>query len=250
MTKRDIRIFPGLESASWAAATRFEELARIKAIERKPFTAALSGGSTPKLLYQILGSPAFAGRVQWANIHLFQVDERCVPVDDPQSNYRMIRETLLAKIPLPETNLHRMQAERADRVRACEEYAGEIQSVLNPGPGEWPRFEFILLGMGSDGHTASLFPGSAALREMAAWVCPNYVEKLDMYRLTLTFSVLNAATNLIILVSGEDKAEIMRQVLEGPEERFPVQRIRPADGRVSWFLDESAARLLSDKTRG
>jgi 6-phosphogluconolactonase len=250
MANREIRIFTSREAASWAAATRFEDLARIKTIERKPFAAALSGGSTPKLLYQILGSPTFASRVQWSNVQLFQVDERCVPPDHQQSNYRMIRETLLAGGLLPDTHFHRMQAERVDRERACKEYAREIQSVLNPGPGEWPRFELILLGMGPDGHTASLFSGSPAEREEAAWVCPNYVKKLDMYRLTLTFPVLNAGANVIILVSGEEKAEILREVLEGRKERFPVQNVQPTDGQVSWFLDEDAARLLSDETRG
>ena len=250
MAKHKIRVFPTLAAASWAASTHFEDLARIKAIERQPFAVALSGGSTPQVLYQILGSPTFAGRVQWANVHLFQVDERCVPPEHPQSNYRMIRETLLTDSPLPVANFHRMQAERMDRERASKEYAEEISRVLKPGPGEFPRFGLILLGMGQDGHTASLFPGSAALNEEAAWVCPNYIEALNMYRLTVTFPILNAAANVLFLVAGKEKAEILKQVLEGPPKRFPVQSVQPANGRVSWFLDEAAADLLSAETRG
>jgi 6-phosphogluconolactonase len=240
----EIRIFEGLEPLSWAAATCFEEQARVKAIEKKPFSVALSGGSTPRMLYELLGSPTFAGRVRWPNVHFFQVDERCVLPDDPQSNYRMIRQALLESAPLPEVNFHRMAAERPDREQAAREYAEELGRVLHPAPGEWPRFDLILLGMGPDGHTASLFPGSAALDEHTVWVAPNFAPKLNSFRLTLTLPVLNAAAHVIFLVEGADKAETLRQVLEGPEGRFPAQLIQPARGRLSWFLDESAAHLL------
>jgi 6-phosphogluconolactonase len=240
----EIRTFEGLEPLSWAAATRFEEQARVKAIEKKPFSVALSGGSTPKPLYELLGSPTFAGRVRWPNVHLFQVDERCVPPDDPQSNYRMIRQALLESAPLPAENFHRMAAERPDRERAAREYAEELAHVLRPAPGEWPRLDLVFLGMGPDGHTASLFPGSAALDERTAWVVPNFAAQLNSFRLTLTLPVLNAAAHVIFLVAGADKAATLRQVLEGPEGRFPAQLIQPASGRLSWFLDESAAHLL------
>ena len=240
----DVRIFDGLEHLSWAAATDFEQLARIKAIEKKPFTVALSGGSTPQPLYELLGSPTFAGRVRWPNVHLFQVDERCVPPDDVQSNYRMIRQAMLETGPLPKENFHRMVAERPDRENAAREYAQELAQVLRPEPGEWPRLDLVFLGMGPDGHTASLFPGSQALEEHTEWVAPNYVAKLDSFRLTLTLPVLNAAAHVIFLVSGADKAETLRQVLEGPAGRFPAQLIQPAHGRVSWFVEESAAQLL------
>ena len=240
----EIRIFDGLEPLSWAAATRLEEQARVKAIEKKPFSVALSGGSTPKLLFELLASPTFQGRVRWSNLQLFQVDERCVPPDDPQSNYRMIRHALLESVPLPAENFHRMAAERPDREQAAREYAEELGRVLHPAPGEWPRLDLIFLGMGPDGHTASLFPGSAALNERTAWVTPNFAAQLNSFRLTLTLPVLNAAAHVIFLVAGADKAETLRQVLEGPEGRFPAQLIQPARGRLSWFLDESAAHLL------
>ena len=243
----EIRIFDGLEPLSWAAATRLEEQARVKAIEKKPLSVALSGGSTPKLLFELLSSPDFQGRMRWANLQLFQVDERCVPPDDPQSNYRMIRQALLEAVPLPKENFHRMAAERPDREQAAQEYAEEMARVLHPAPGEWPRLDLVFLGMGPDGHTASLFPGSPALEEHTAWVAPNFAPKLNSFRLTLTLPVLNAAAHVIFLVAGADKAETLRQVLEGPPGQFPAQLIQPTNGKLSWFLDESAAHLLKKK---
>jgi 6-phosphogluconolactonase len=250
MRKSEIRIFDDLEQLSWAAATQFEQLARIKSIEHKWFTAALSGGSTPKLLYEILGSSTMAGRVRWKNVHLFQVDERSVPPDDAQSNCRLIRQTLLASGSLPEENFHRMAAERTDRKQAAQDYAQQIDRVLQPAPGEFPRLDLVLLGMGPDGHTASLFPGTAALEEKAAWVVPNYVEKLDTYRMTLTLPVLNAAGHIIFMVTGADKAATLHEVLEGAAGQFPAQLIQPVRGKLSWFLDEGAAGILSAALRG
>ena len=246
----EVRIFDDPEHLTWAAATQFEQLARIKAIEKKPFTAALSGGSTPKPLYELLGSPTFAGRVRWQNVHLFQVDERCVPPDDPQSNYRLIHRAMLESSPLPKGNFHRMAAERPDREQAALDYAEDLKRVFEPGGGEVPNLEWVLLGMGPDGHTASLFPGSAALAEKTAWVVPNYVEKFNSFRLTLTLPVLNAASHVIFMVVGKDKAATVREVLEGPAGQFPAQLVQPTGGRVSWFLDPAAAQLLSPVTRG
>jgi 6-phosphogluconolactonase len=248
--KLEVRVFPSLEELSWAAATRFEDLARIKAIDKKIFSAALSGGSTPKRLFRILASTTLAGRIRWQSIHLFQVDERCVPPDDPESNYRMIRETLLESVQLPEGNFHRLAADQPDVDQASRQYAQEIARTVQAEPGKPPRLDLIFLGMGPDGHTASLFPGTQALEEQVLWVRPNYVEKLKMHRLTMTFPVLNAAAQVIFLVSGADKAEVLFQVLEGPPGRYPAQRIQPADGRVSWFVDEDAAHLLSGTTKG
>jgi 6-phosphogluconolactonase len=244
MSQPEIRVFDGLEPLSWAAATRFEEQARVKAIEKKPFSVALSGGSTPKLLFELLASPTFQGRVRWPSVQLFQVDERCVPPGDPQSNYRMIRQALLEATPLPEANFHRMAAERPDREQAAREYAEELGRVLRTAPGEWPRLDLVFLGMGPDGHTASLFPGTPALDERTLWVSPNFAAQLNSFRLTLTLPVLNAAAHVIFLVAGADKAETLRQVLEGPAGQFPAQLIQPGNGRLSWLLDESAAHLL------
>jgi 6-phosphogluconolactonase len=250
MVKHDVKVFSSLEEMSWAAACAFEDLSRIRAIENKTFSAALSGGLTPRLLYQILASRALLGRIQWKNIHLFQVDERCVPPDHPDSNYRMIREALLDNADIPAENFHRMQAEQADLEQAARDYAHELARVLQPQDGDRPRLDIVFLGMGPDGHTASLFPGTAALEEQSVWVRPNHVERLGMRRLTMTFPLLNTAAHVIFLVAGADKAEGLRKVLEGPPGQLPAQRIQPLDGSLSWFLDEAAARKLSPATRG
>ncbi len=247
MPKPEIRVFPNLYGLSLAAAARFEEFARQNAAGKGNFSVGLSGGSTPKVLYQILGSAAVAPRIPWPAIHLFQVDERCVPADHPESNFKMIREALLDHAPIPEGNFHRMPAEWPDLAKASAFYAEQLRRVLRPGPGEWPRLDLIFLGMGADGHTASLFPATLAVDERSLWVRENYVERLKTYRLTLTFPVLNSAREIIFLVSGAEKAESLREVLEGAPrpDKFPAQRIQPADGKVTWFADEAAARFLA-----
>jgi len=250
MNQRTVRVFPTLQEVSRAAAAHFEKLARAKPGKKEAFSCALSGGLTPRLLYQILGSDAFADRIRWENAHLFQVDERCVPADHPDSNYGMIRETLLSRVSIPDSHVHRMRVEMEDRDEACRQYAKELSRALRPKEGELPRLDMVFLGMGPDGHTASLFPESEALEERTLWVRPNYIAKLQTYRLTLTFPVLNAAADVVFLVAGADKARTLRQVLEGPLGRFPAQRVQPTSGRLSWFVDEAAAHLLSSALRG
>ena len=241
-----LRVFPSLEVLSYEVAVRFCGLARSSVAEKRTFSAALSGGATPRRLYELLASPTFSPEIPWESVHLFQVDERCVPPNHPESNYRLIREALLSHAPVPEANFHRMTAELEDREGASRQYAAELSRILQPGKGETPRLDLILLGMGLDGHTASLFPGTAVLREQSAWVRPNFVEKLMAYRLTLTLPVLNAAARILFLAAGADKAETLRQVVEGsrrPEE-LPAQYVQPAHGQVEWYVDENAARLL------
>ena len=249
LPKANLRVFRSLEELSQAAAVRFCELACNSVAEKRTFSAALSGGSTPRRLYELLASPVFS--IPWESIHLFQVDERCLPPEHPESNYRMLYEVLLSHAPIPEANFHRMAAELEDREGASRQYAAEINRVLQPGQDEILRLDLVLLGMGRDGHTASLFPGTAALRERAAWVRPNFVEKIRAYRLTLTLPVLNAAARILFLVAGADKAETLRQVLEGPRrpEELPVQYVQPASGQVEWYVDENAARLLKSAMR-
>jgi 6-phosphogluconolactonase len=250
MVKHEVKVFPSLEEMSWAAVCAFEDLSRLKVMEGKTFSAALSGGLTPRLFYQILGSPALAGRIHWKNVHLFQVDERCVPPDHPDSNYRMIREALLDNVDIPAENFHRMQVEQADLEQAARDYAQELARVLQPQDGDRPHLDIVFLGMGPDGHTASLFPGTAALEEQTVWVRPNHVARLGMRRLTMTLPLLNAAAHVIFLVAGADKAEGLRAVLEGPPGQLPAQRIQPLDGSLRWFVDEAAARKLTPATRG
>jgi 6-phosphogluconolactonase len=242
--KPEVKVFPNLEELSQAAARLFEELAGNYARENKNFSAALSGGSTPARLYELLASPNRT--IPWDRVHLFQVDERCVPPDHTESNYRMIRAALLQHISIPAPNFHRMMAENPDRDAASHEYALEMARVLNPATGGWPQLDLVFLGMGADGHTASLFPGSAALGERELWVRPNYSERLKSFRLTLTYPVLNAAGQVIFLVAGADKAETLCGVFAGSKEKpgFPAQGVRPVHGRLSWYLDEAAARLL------
>jgi 6-phosphogluconolactonase len=162
----------------------------------------------------------------------------------------MIREALLDKADIPAENFHRMQAEQEDLDEAARDYAHELARVLQPQDGDWPRLDMVFLGMGPDGHTASLFPGTAALEEQTVWVRPNHVERLGLRRLTMTFPALNAAAHVIFMVAGADKAEALRKVLEGPPGQFPAQRVQPLNGSLSWFLDEAAARKLSPATRG
>ena len=232
VSRPEVRVFPNLEELSWHAASRFEELAKRRVAEGHIFAAALSGGSTPRRLYQLLASVPFSDRIPWRSVHLFQVDERCVPPDHADSNYRMVREALLTNGLVPAPNFHRMAAELPDREQAARQYAEELARILKPQAGDWPRLDLVFLGLGSDGHTASLFPGSAALDEQSRWVAPNYVEKLNAYRLTLTFPVLNAAAEIIFLVAGADKAEALRQVLDASSaaEKFPAQRVRGGGG--------------------
>lgn len=242
----EIKVFSDIEEMSRQAASRFVRLANQRVAENRLFTVALSGGSTPRRLYEILGTAPTAQRIPWANTQVFQVDERCVPPDHIESNYRMIHEALLSRGAIPESNFHRMAGELADHDEAARQYGEEIRRVLRPKPADWPRLELVFLGMGPDGHTASLFPGSDALDVQVMWVAPNYVDKLKAYRLTLTLPVLNAAASIIFLVAGADKAETVRQVLDasGEPDRFPAQRVRPTNGQVSWYLDEAAAALI------
>ena len=250
MSKHDVKVFSSLEEMSWAAACAFEDLARRKAIAGQTFSAALSGGLTPRLLYQILASRALLGRIEWKSIQLFQVDERCVPPDHPDSNYRMVREALLDAGDVPAENFHRMRAEQPDLEQAARDYARELGRILEPQDGNRPRLDMVFLGLGPDGHTASLFPGTPALEEQNLWVRPNPVARLGMNRLTMTLPLLNAAAHVIFLVAGADKAGSLNQVLEGPPGELPAQRVQPLEGSLSWFVDEAAARKLSPGVKG
>lgn len=214
------------------------------------FTVALSGGSTPKLLYSLLAAEPYRSRVPWRQTHVFWGDERCVPPEHPDSNFGVANATLLNRVPVPTVRLHRMEAEREDLDAAAREYEAEITRTFAVPPiGEPPAFDLILLGLGSDGHTASLFPHTEALRESQRWVVRNYVPKLHANRLTFTPPILNRGTTILFLVSGADKAPVLKEVLEGPPdpERLPSQLIRPMAGRLIWLVDCAAASQLSEK---
>jgi 6-phosphogluconolactonase len=247
MSTRIIRVFPDPEAVSQAATAEFSRCAAVATVARERFTVALSGGSTPRRLYQILAEEPYRSQMDWKRMEVFWGDERCVPPDDKESNYRMAREALLSKVPIPPDHVHRMEAERPDLDAAARAYQETLARVFGvPPDGELPALDLVLLGMGPDGHTASLFPGTAALQETKRWVVPNYVPRLAAHRLTLTVPVLNHAHQVLFLVAGADKAERLAEVLEGPHEptRLPSQLIRPA-GQLVWFLDKAAASRLT-----
>jgi 6-phosphogluconolactonase len=241
-------IYADTGALAQAAASELTRLAQESVAARGLFTLSLAGGSTPKKLYSLLATdPAFRG-IPWAKTHLFFGDERHVPPDDPDSNYRMVRTTLLSSGLVPEANVHRMQAELPDAAEAASTYDAEMHAFFGDDlrRNGFPRFDLILLGMGPDGHTASLFPGSHGLEEKSRWVIANPVEKFKTDRITFTFPVLNAARALYLLVVGTDKADMIREVL-GPDQNhppYPVQRVAPADGVKIWMLDDAAAAKL------
>ncbi len=227
------------------AANRFVEVAARALAEYGTFRVALSGGQTPQRLYARLAAEPFRSRVDWARVHVFWGDERCVPPDHADSNYRLARELLLSRVPLVPENVFRMRGESADPDLAAAEYAGELQTAFGLKRGERPRFDLILLGMGADGHTASLFPHSPALREVTRLAVAVYVDAVKGYRLTLTLPVLNNAAAVLFLVSGGDKAERLRAVLGGkPSHAAPASLVRPERGTLHWIVDKAAATRL------
>jgi 6-phosphogluconolactonase len=229
-----------------AAAEEVLAVAQNAIAERGRFTIALSGGSTPKNLYTLIAANASTS-LPWNQIFFFWGDERHVPLDDPDSNYRMAKETLLSKVPVPAANIFPIPAENPDAKAAAAAYEQTVRKFFGGAAGEVPRFDLILLGMGPDGHTASLFPETEALQENSRLVVPNWVEKFKTSRITLTLPVLNAARNVLFLVSGADKATVLREVLEGsgPGEKFPSKLVRPSQGKLIWLVDRAAASQLT-----
>ncbi|MDE2148651.1 MAG: 6-phosphogluconolactonase [Gammaproteobacteria bacterium] len=226
-----------------AAAEAFGAQARSAIGAHGRFSVALAGGGTPRPLYEKLAGAPYRDSLDWSRVDVWFGDERCVPPDSPRSNYRMVSESLLRHVPLPAGNVHRMRGE-ATPVDAALAYEQELHAVF--GDAAIPRLDLILLGVGGDGHTASLFPGTEALHERERLVCAQYVDVQREWRLTLTFPLLNAAASLWVLAHGADKAQILRRVFDGPPppEALPIQRITPADGRLEWWLDAAAAADL------
>jgi 6-phosphogluconolactonase len=211
---------------------------------------ALAGGTTPRVLYSLLASESFAGRVDWPKVSVFWGDERCVPPEDPRSNYRLAQETLLSRVPIDEHHVFRIRGE-AEPPAAAAEYERFLRQCFGPEPGrEGPPasgFDLVLLGMGDDGHTASLFPGTPPVQERQRWAVPNWSAETSTWRVTLTPLVLNAARQVLFLVSGSSKAQRLAEVLEGPHDpnRLPAQVVQPPEGDVAWYVDQGAASRLS-----
>lgn len=233
----------GAERFAGAAGEAFARAGR--------FTVALAGGATPKLLYTLLATEPYGRHLPWQETHVFWGDERCVPPDHPESNYRMAHEALLRHLPIPSEQIHRMCGEEPDPERAAAEYEERLRTAFPGQAGAVPRFDLVLLGMGADGHTASLFPHTEAVREQQRWVVRNYVPKFQADRLTLTAPAINGAATVLFLVAGDDKAAALQAVLEGPAapERLPAQLIRPTAGRLVWLVDRAAASRLAGKGR-
>jgi 6-phosphogluconolactonase len=246
-----VEIFNDADELAQQAAQLILTQSQLAVARNNFFTIALSGGSTPKRLYELLADPTqqFRSNLPWDRIHFFWTDERHVPPDDPDSNYRMVSEAMLARAPVPPINIHRMLSEKANASEAADDYELRLRKFFHPSTGELPRIDFVLLGLGTDGHTASLFPDSEVLQETQRWVAAPWIAKLNSNRLTMTLPVLNNASTVVFLVSGREKAEILREVLKGEPDRFPAQRINPTNGALSWLVDADGASKLPENSK-
>lgn len=241
-----IKIFPDLQLLAQAAAEQFVQKAGQAVQARGIFSATLSGGSTPHQLYRLLASSPFSERVDWSRTHLFWGDERCVPPDHPNSNYLKARELLLTRVPMPPGNVHRIPAEMPPQ-KAAEDYEETLlqffSSLADDEGREQASFDLVLLGVGDDGHTASLFPGSDAIHEKTRWVRALYVDKLAAWRITLTPALLNRARCILFMAAGAGKSDILQHIIYGTHqpERYPAQIIQAEKGELLWMLDKAAA---------
>jgi 6-phosphogluconolactonase len=237
-----IKTYPSADQLAQAAALHFIECAQEAISEHDYFSVALAGGSTPRAMYQYLATVELVPRVQWEKVYVFWGDERCVAPNHEDSNYRMAFDVMLRHSPIPVKQIYRMEGE-LDPKEAAQTYEKRLHDFFG---SKVPRLDLILLGLGADAHTASLFPGTKALKEKKRWVVPNYVRKFSSWRITMTAPFINKAANVTFLVSGEGKAEVLQRVLASrytPEE-IPAQMIRPEHGQLRWMMDAEAATLL------
>ena len=239
-----IDIFPDKAALTRAAAELFVRLAREAIAARGHFTVALSGGGTPKPVYELLATEPYAAQVDWGRVRVGFGDERCVPPNDERSNFRMARLALLDKVPIPQSNIHRIKGELPP-TQAADDYERDLRHLLGDD-AQFGAFDLVLLGLGDNGHTASLFPGTYSLREHVRWAVPQYVEVVTMWRVTLSAPLLSAAANVVFLAEGAAKASVLQRVIAGPPDAdvLPAQLIQPASG-VRWFVDGEAARELN-----
>ena len=262
---KTIKIFPNIDALNDFAADKFIELAADSMERDGIFKVALAGGSTPKSLYRLLASEKIRDKVFWKAVHFYFGDERNVPPTRAESNFRMANESLFAPLQIPELNINRWITEYINPERIVREYERRLRfaftlagnrsasNSFEPNSGaddSFPRFDLILLGMGGDGHTASLFPFTKALHETDKAASANYVEKLSDWRFTFTYRTINNARNVMFLVSGAEKAETLKAVLEGEfePEKLPSQNVKPENGNLFWLVDEPAASYLSKRT--
>jgi 6-phosphogluconolactonase len=233
--KAQQKILADASSLIEAAAEHFVSTARAAIAKRGVFFVALAGGSTPKGLYQKLATSPYMEQIDWSRVHLFFGDERCVPATHDDSNFKMARTAMIDLIPIPEENVHRMPTESGDAAEVASRYAETLELIMQDQP-----FDLVLLGLGPDGHIASLFPETPALTVSDTRTTSLYVEKFDSWRVTLTYPVINAARQVIVFISGEAKAEIVRDITTDAVSGLPVQKLAP-QGDYYWFMDEAAA---------
>jgi 6-phosphogluconolactonase len=241
-----IQVLPDVDALDWSAATFLAERARKSSDAQGQFSLVISGGQTPRGLYELLAGDAFRDRLPWTQMHVFWGDERCVPTDDPRSNERMAREALLNHVPIPPIQIHPIRCAKGPP-EAARQYETLLRTFFR---GLEPRFDLVLLGLGENGHTASLFPRTPVLEERERWVVDILVEGEDLHRLTFTAPIINQAASVVFLVTGSAKAHVLHEVLEGPFDphRLPAQLIRPTHGELIWLVDKEAAALLRKGT--
>src|SRR5579864_5113114 len=249
---REIRILTDLAAVARRAAQEFLQAATSAVAKNHSFTVALAGGSTPKALYSLLATdPVLRAQLPWDKMHLYFGDERNVAPDHADSNFRMASEALISKAPLKADQVTRIKGEYQDTEKAAQEYEQALRASFTLADGEFPRFDLVLLGMGSEGHTLSLFPGTRALHESKRIVVHNWVGKLCAERITLTAAGVNQAAQVLFMVTGADKACALKAVLEGPYEpdQLPAQMIQPLNGKLQWLVDTAAGGLLTTGIR-
>jgi 6-phosphogluconolactonase len=239
-----VRTYKDYEALSQAAAEFFAQQAEWRLKQEDRFSVVLSGGSTPRRTYELLAKAPFRDRVAWPRVHIFWGDERCVPAGDPRSNWRMARETLLDHVPIPPGHIYPILCSQSPESGA-REYDAKLRSYFAGGPA---RFDLVLLGLGENGHTASLFPGTLVLKERIRWASEVYVAEQALYRVTLTAPVINGAAVVAFLVSGKAKANVLKEVLKGSQDplRLPAQLVHPENGEIYWFIDQEASAALKE----
>jgi 6-phosphogluconolactonase len=252
IVKYDVRIMTNQDAIAKRAAQEFVQSATAAVSDKGSFHVALSGGSTPKALYSLLANDAaLRAQLPWDKMQLYFGDERSVGPDHAESNFRMASETMLSKVPLKTEQVFRIKGEYKDTERAALEYEQAVRTSFKIGEGRFPHFDLVLLGMGNEGHTASLFPGTKALHETKRIVVRNWVGKLYTERITLTAPAINNAARVLFMITGADKALALKGVLEGPyePEQLPAQMIQPSNGELLWLVDTIAGGMLSIGTR-
>jgi len=240
-----VEVLPTTDDLVRAAAERIVSVV-VESVKRNGRSMiALSGGSTPRNVYKLLGSEKFKTRVPWNALHLFWSDERCVPPGHSDSNFRMVKEALLDVVDIPPSNIHRIQGERPPS-EAAHAFEKELRQVFGLQDNSIPDFDLMLLGLGEDGHTASLFPETTALQEHVRLVTELYVKKLNAQRITMTYPLINAARHILFLVSGRSKAAILQEVLRNDGHLYPAQGVQPVNGDLVWMMDREAASQLTE----